>query len=108
MLLRKIWKPLRILRPSNYPGFHTSSIWSHGEYEWLDPSSETEVVNIYFIDKEGKKLSVRGKVGDNLLYLAKRYGIELEGACEASLACSTCHVYVDEVAKMSKIWKAIS
>lgn len=25
-----------------------------------------------------------------------RYGIELEGACEASLACSTCHVYVDK------------
>lgn len=25
-----------------------------------------------------------------------RYNIELEGACEASLACCTCHVYVDE------------
>eukprot|EP01147_Barroeca_monosierra_P003481 gene3481-6111_t len=31
---------------------------------------------------------------DNVLYLAHRHGIELEGACEASLACSTCHVYV--------------
>jgi hypothetical protein len=35
------------------------------------------------------------QVGDNVLYLAHRYEIELEGACEASLACSTCHVYVD-------------
>ncbi|KIH59659.1 2Fe-2S iron-sulfur cluster binding domain protein [Ancylostoma duodenale] len=25
-----------------------------------------------------------------------RYNIELEGACEASCACSTCHVYVDQ------------
>ena len=25
-----------------------------------------------------------------------RYDIEVEGACEASLACCTCHVYVDE------------
>ena len=25
-----------------------------------------------------------------------RYNIEIEGACEASLACCTCHVYVDE------------
>lgn len=25
-----------------------------------------------------------------------RYDIEIEGACEASLACCTCHVYVDE------------
>ncbi len=26
---------------------------------------------------------------------AFRYNIELEGACEGSLACCTCHVYVD-------------
>lgn len=26
--------------------------------------------------------------------MAHRYGIEIEGACEASLACTTCHVYV--------------
>lgn len=25
-----------------------------------------------------------------------RYNIEIEGACEGSCACSTCHVYVDE------------
>ena len=30
------------------------------------------------------------------MYLAHRYNIEIEGACEASLACCTCHVYVDE------------
>lgn len=36
-----------------------------------------------------------GKIGDNVLYLAHRYGIDMEGACEASLACTTCHVYVD-------------
>jgi ferredoxin-2, mitochondrial len=26
------------------------------------------------------------------LEVAKKYDVELEGACEASLACSTCHV----------------
>lgn len=30
------------------------------------------------------------------MYLAHEHNIELEGACEASLACCTCHVYVDE------------
>lgn len=25
-----------------------------------------------------------------------RYGVEMEGACEASLACSTCHCYVTD------------
>lgn len=51
-------------------------------------------VNVTFVDKNGKKFDIRGKIGDNVLYLAHRYGIEMEGACEASLACTTCHVYV--------------
>ena len=36
-------------------------------------------VNITYIDKNGTKIPVRGKVGDNVMYLAHRYGIELEG-----------------------------
>lgn len=51
-------------------------------------------MNITFVNKNGKRIPVRGKVGDNLLYLAHRYEIPMEGACEASLACTTCHVYV--------------
>uniref|UniRef100_A0A1Y1KC32 2Fe-2S ferredoxin-type domain-containing protein n=1 Tax=Photinus pyralis TaxID=7054 RepID=A0A1Y1KC32_PHOPY len=66
----------------------------HGEYEWQDPKSEDEVVNIVYITKDGKKVPVKGKVGDNAMYLAHRYEIPMEGACEASLACTTCHVYV--------------
>ena len=74
--------------------FNTSSLLHIGEYELKDPQNEHEVVNVVFINKSGKRIPIRGKVGDNILYLAHRYGIELEGACEASLACSTCHVYV--------------
>lgn len=74
---------------------HTSKSMFHGEYEMQDPKTEADIVNVTFIDKSGKKFEVRGKVGDNVLYLAHRYGIEMEGACEASLACTTCHVYVD-------------
>jgi len=51
-------------------------------------------VNVTFIDKTGKKIKVKGKVGDNVLFLAHRYEIDIEGACEANLACTTCHVYV--------------
>ena len=86
-------------------------------------------VNVVYIDRSGKRIPVRAKVGDNAMYLAHKHGIELEGkrhrlyygfhfiyiyigstvfnqhtcnklslhstgACEASLACSTCHVYV--------------
>ncbi|CAM4796149.1 unnamed protein product [Rotaria magnacalcarata] len=74
----------------------TTAVRHHGEYEWQDPKSEDEVVHITFINKDGKHVPLRGKVGDNLLYLGHRYGVEIEGACEASLACSTCHIYVKE------------
>jgi len=51
----------------------------HGEYEWKDPKSDDEVVNIVFIDKDGKHIPLRGKIGDNLLYLGHRYGVGIEG-----------------------------
>ncbi|OWF37677.1 adrenodoxin-like protein, mitochondrial [Mizuhopecten yessoensis] len=77
--------------------FHkTTGPLYHGDYEMQDPKSEDEVVNIVYITRSGERIPIRGKVGDNAMYLAHRYGIELEGACEASLACSTCHVYVHE------------
>ncbi|KAK2701568.1 hypothetical protein QYM36_019797 [Artemia franciscana] len=61
-----------------------------------NPESEEDKVNVTYIDRSGKRIPICGKVGDNAMYLAHRYGIEIEGACEASLACCTCHVYVDE------------
>ncbi|XP_015511097.1 adrenodoxin-like protein 1, mitochondrial [Neodiprion pinetum] len=74
---------------------HTTERLGHGEYEYQDPTSEDQVVNVVYITKHGERIPVRGKVGDNVLYLAHRHGIEMEGACEASLACTTCHVYVN-------------
>ncbi|PIO66069.1 2Fe-2S iron-sulfur cluster binding domain protein [Teladorsagia circumcincta] len=68
-----------------------TAIRYHGDYEYEDPKSEDDVVNITYVLRDGTKKQVRGKVGDNVMY-----GIEMEGACEASLACSTCHCYVDE------------
>ncbi|CAK1594863.1 unnamed protein product [Parnassius mnemosyne] len=95
--LRVAAQTLRLIQSSYNTKFrqiHVSLGLKHGEYEWQDPKSDDEVVNITYIDKDGNKTKVRGKVGDNILYLAHRYGIEMEGACEASLACTTCHVYV--------------
>ncbi|XP_075696884.1 ferredoxin-2, mitochondrial [Rhinoderma darwinii] len=57
-----------------------------------EPHEET--VDVVFVDREGKRIPVKGKVGESVLYLAHRYDIDLEGACESSLACSTCQVYV--------------
>uniref|UniRef100_A0A914R5A7 Uncharacterized protein n=1 Tax=Parascaris equorum TaxID=6256 RepID=A0A914R5A7_PAREQ len=39
------------------------------EYEYQDPKSDDEVVNVTFVLRDGTKKKVRGKVGDNLLLL---------------------------------------
>lgn len=36
-------------------------------------------VNIEYVDRAGNILPVKAKVGDNVMYLAHRYDIELEG-----------------------------
>lgn len=55
----------------------------------------TETVKIIFVDKgEQKEFSV--PVGTTVLEAAHNNNIDLEGACEGSLACSTCHVVVDK------------
>ena len=51
-------------------------------------------VNITFIDRDGDEHIVQAKVGDTLLEVAKDFDIDLEGACEGTLSCSTCHLIV--------------
>ncbi len=48
-----------------------------------------------FIDANGTRHDVEAPEGLSVLEIAHRNGINLEGACEGSLACSTCHVIVD-------------
>ena len=48
-----------------------------------------------FIDNQGNKQEVDAPVGLSVLEIAHKHGVDIEGACEGSLACSTCHVIVD-------------
>ena len=48
-----------------------------------------------FIKPDGTRLEVAAPLGLSVLEIAHRNNIDLEGACEGSLACSTCHVIVD-------------
>ena len=51
---------------------------------------------VNFIIKDGSTKTIDAPVGISLLEVAHQNDIDLEGACEGSLACSTCHVIVDE------------
>lgn len=49
-----------------------------------------------FVQKDGSRREVEAPLGLSVLEIAHRNHIDLEGACEGSLACSTCHVIVDK------------
>jgi 2Fe-2S ferredoxin len=48
-----------------------------------------------FVERDGTRREVEAPLGLSVLEVAHKYGIDIEGACEGSLACSTCHVIVD-------------
>lgn len=54
------------------------------------------MTKIIFEIAEGQEREVEAEEGLSVLEVAHKYNIDLEGACEGSLACSTCHVIVDE------------
>lgn len=55
----------------------------------------SETVKIIFVVK-GEEKEFQVPVGTTVLEAAHNNDIDLEGACEGSLACSTCHVVVDQ------------
>ena len=54
----------------------------------------------YLADNSIKE--VEANLGDHLLETAHKNDIDIEGACDASLACSTCHIILEE-----KIYESI-
>jgi ferredoxin, 2Fe-2S len=53
-----------------------------------------ETLQVIFVEQDGTRHSVEAHCGMSLLDVTREHGIDLEGACEGSLACSTCHVIV--------------
>lgn len=51
---------------------------------------------LVFIEADGNRKEVDAPLGLSVLEIAHRNDVDIEGACEGSLACSTCHVIVDQ------------
>jgi len=69
--------------------------------------SLTGRLSLTFVTPEGDRTTLQVKAGDSLLDIAHEHDIDLEGsprkghllmegACEGSLACSTCHVILED------------
>lgn len=56
----------------------------------------SEKIRITYQYADKREVSVDSEIGENLLKLAHKNKIDLEGACDCSLACSTCHVILED------------
>jgi 2Fe-2S ferredoxin len=50
------------------------------------------VPRIVFVSPGGERREIDAPVGKTVLEIAWEHGIDIEGACEGAMACSTCHV----------------
>ena len=54
-----------------------------------------EKIKVIFVENDKEK-EIEALVGLSILEVAHQNDIDLEGACEGSLACATCHVILEE------------
>ncbi|NXY24254.1 ADX protein, partial [Atrichornis clamosus] len=56
--------------------------------------SSEDKITVHFINRDGDKLTAKGKPGDSLLDVVVDNNLDIDGfgACEGTLACSTCHL----------------
>lgn len=62
------------------------------------PILESVMVNITFISPAGVGRALEGDVGQSVMEVGKRAGVDgIVGECGGSAACATCHVHIDPV-----------
>ena len=60
---------------------------------WFE--ADPAMPKMIFVERDGTSREVSAPLGLSVLEVAHKHGVDIEGACEGSLACSTCHVIVD-------------
>ncbi|XP_061658258.1 adrenodoxin-like [Syngnathoides biaculeatus] len=63
-----------------------------------EPLRSDSKVTVHFINRDGEKITVEGSPGDSLLDVVINEDLDFDGfgACEGTLACSTCHLIFDQ------------
>ncbi|KAK9715933.1 hypothetical protein RND81_06G199500 [Saponaria officinalis] len=105
--------------PRNYDIRRTSAggiqslLWPQQKHQYFcttaatnssyNEDEEMQMVNVTFVEKDGTEVHAEVPVGTNMLEAAHSVDVELEGACEGSCACSTCHVIVMDMSYYNKL-----
>uniref|UniRef100_A0A6N2M4Y7 2Fe-2S ferredoxin-type domain-containing protein n=1 Tax=Salix viminalis TaxID=40686 RepID=A0A6N2M4Y7_SALVM len=103
------WRPQVELHPET-KGFQGTIFQKHCQFSSTATSSDSangsdpeDMISITFVGKDGEEKDIKVPVGMSMLEAAHENDIELEGACEGSLACSTCHVIVMDMEYFNKL-----
>ncbi|XP_038040571.1 adrenodoxin-like isoform X2 [Anas acuta] len=61
-------------------------------------SSSADQVTVHFINRDGERLTTTAKEGESLLEVVVNQNLAIDGfgACEGTLACSTCHLIFEK------------
>uniref|UniRef100_A0A671EQ88 Adrenal ferredoxin n=1 Tax=Rhinolophus ferrumequinum TaxID=59479 RepID=A0A671EQ88_RHIFE len=61
-------------------------------------SGSEDKITVHFLNRDGEILTTKGKVGDSLLDVVVENNLDIDGfgACEGTLACSTCHLIFEK------------
>ncbi|KAF6733340.1 Adrenodoxin, mitochondrial [Oryzias melastigma] len=75
-----------------------SGLTVHRSLTTVQPLRSENKVTVHFINRDGEKISVKASPGDSLLDVVINEDLDFDGfgACEGTLACSTCHLIFDE------------
>ena len=90
IFLRRFFNPFR-LRPRRL--LLSTNAYPH--IPQINTLTQLRKIKVTYIDRDGERIEVAGEEGQDIMRLAHENDIDLEGACEGSLACSTCHVIVE-------------
>ena len=95
---------LSLSRRSFRRSFSSSSATSESSSK--DETETKKMIKVTFTEKTGEEITVNAEIGKSLMEAAHDNDVELEGACEGSLACSTCHVVVEDQNVFDKLPEA--
>uniref|UniRef100_A0A671E9V3 Adrenal ferredoxin n=2 Tax=Rhinolophus ferrumequinum TaxID=59479 RepID=A0A671E9V3_RHIFE len=75
-----------------------SSVAAAGGRLVPEQSGSKDKITVHFLNRDGEILTTKGKVGDSLLDVVVENNLDIDafGACEGTLACSTCHLIFEK------------
>jgi len=82
-------KPSLVRKPILHRSFHNTHFAQHGGKGRPAPGTG---IKIFFKNHKGELIKeVEGNEGDDMVDLSWEWDLDIEAACEKSVACSTCH-----------------